>query len=97
MNTVSSEETLIIELPYEDITPASFNYLYDENRKTVKHLIIVQKNYSCHQRHRYNSQIVTIPDVIANLTEVESITITACIETLPKCLCHLKKLWLCLI
>ena len=75
MNTsYSSEETLSIELsrwPYQ----IGFAVLRDENRKNTKHLIIAQKSYFYYQRYRSHSPVVTIPDTIGNLTELESITI----------------------
>ena len=82
-----------IELPLRDITPESFSEFHDENRKNIKKLIIVQQNYYYYyQRCQFLSSAITIPDMITHLTEVTSITIRALVESLPKCLCNLKKL-----
>ena len=88
----SEEETLKVELPYEGIPPAPFTAFINQNQKTIKQLIIEQKDYYCYQRCRSVSSVVTIPDTITNLREVERITISALVETLPKSLCNLKKL-----
>ena len=77
----SSEETLRIELSSPTYQEA-FAVLRDENRKNTKHLIIVQTH--CSYYEPYHSGVVTIPDTIANLTELESMTINALVEALPK-------------
>ena len=60
--------------------------------RTIKQLIIVQKGNDSYQHYKDFTSFITIPDTIANLAEVESITITSRIETLPKSVCNLKKL-----
>ena len=91
----SEEETMRIELPDDDLTLSSFATFIDPNRTTdIKNVIIVQKNYRAYKRYINSRSLVTIPDTITNLTEVEQISITAKVETLPKCLSTLKKLTL---
>ena len=83
----SEEETLRIEL---DHYISSFDDFHNDNQ--IRNLILMQKGYYCYQRYRNLSSFVTIPDTIANLREVESITLRVKIEILPKSLCNLTKL-----
>ena len=89
----TEEETLRIDLPWNDVSSFSFDAFTNENRKNqIQHLVIVQECYRRHECHPLESTFHTIPDTIINLTELETISITANLDTLPKCLCTLKKL-----
>ena len=88
---MASEDTLRIQLPVQ-VTTTSFDAFCADTRNNIKHLIIEQEFYYRHHRDENIFFVVTIPDTIANLTEVESIAITAKVETLPISLCQLKKL-----
>ena len=88
----SEEETLRIELPEQYVDSSLFDVFTDATRKNhIKHLVIVQKYYDGYNLYNDDS-LVIIPGTISHLTEVESITIRAKIETLPRSLCSLKKL-----
>ena len=90
------EEVLRIELPSGDeeegyIYAEVYKVFEDKSRMNeIKHLIIEQNNYICYQQHNCIISSVTLPDTVANLTQLESITITARVEALPECV-HFKK------
>ena len=89
----NEEETLRIQLPSWSINTASFSKFTDEStKKHIKTLIIVQEKYHGYHRCLDINAVLRIPDTIGNLTELESISITAWIETLPNSLCTLQKL-----
>ena len=103
----SAEATLRISVPryvqsplHDETRLSCFDGFLDDSRKThIKQLIIEQeaylgyRHYHGYERPFYGPcSIVTIPDTIAILTELETICITAHIETLPKRLCTMKKL-----
>ena len=90
----SEYETLQIDLPHQDITLSSFDGFTDMNNDYVNNLIILQDKYNSYERYTFesNASVVTIPETITQLTQLESISITARIETLPKCLCELQRL-----
>ena len=103
----SSEEVLRIEVPlvafepphfgafFNKHSPSPFEPFTDRRRKNhIKSLFLVQEDYKGHHHYRHNYSAVKIPNTIANLTAVETISITANIETLPNSLCRLKKLQL---
>ena len=80
-------------MPGYDITSSDFEAFTDTKRMTdIKNVIILQKDYGAYKKSRNPSSIVSIPDTITNLPEVQSISITAYVETLRKCLCRLQKL-----
>ena len=89
----TEEETLRIELPYKDIPSSVFDVFTDETRKNaITHLILVQKDYHRYKIYIAYLELVTIPETISNLTQLESINIQARIKTLPNSLCKLPKL-----
>ena len=81
-----------IQLPWININPTLFNKFIDKTTQYTEILVIEQQGYRGYEHNRLDSSIVAIPDTIANLTEVKSISISAWIETLPKSLSQLKKL-----
>ena len=77
----SEEETLRINLHQYAIDTFLFDEYTDDSRKNdIKHLIIVQEYYDGYRPDNMTSTLVTIPKTISNLTEVESITIHACVS-----------------
>ena len=89
------EETLRVKLPCEGPTQKLVYTLSAQTLTTrIKSLMIVQPSYSYYGCYEQENMLLTIPDTIINLTDLEAITITAFVKTLPRCLSQLPKLQL---
>ena len=89
----SEQKVLQIEI----VPPVSyhdFDRVIDENSNNITKLVIVQKDYTAESERNpfFIQYFVSIPDTVAKLTELQSVSISARIETVPICLCTLKKL-----
>lgn len=89
----SEDETLLIHLPRRHVPQSLFDHFSGTSR-LIKSLVIVQENPCSFDPSTYPSSFVTIPETLANLTDLESISISAYVRTLPECLCTLPNLHL---
>ena len=77
----SEEETLRIKLPQSDLDASLFDAFTDDSRTSqIKHLVIEEKSSDGYSIYNIEPPVI-IPDTISTLTEVECITIRACIAT----------------